>query len=303
MNKPSFIPQEETIVSVPDFFPNRGSVCVAEEDSMVILVTNTDRVVYELELQTLKLEHGILGTTEGINSPYRPYCDQDYRISRNGSRIVGLYIRCPEGSETEEYSASLDVSKTRLELKMFDLSGTADQVQTLELEYAEPRSPNLHMHVITFSPDLSIVQAGAHIFDLLAPGHPRLSFPDNLLDRPRQGENLSISFSSCSRYLVLIKSKDDVTTDGFATYGIFRIYREVGKIEKVAIPGLDDLVANGFSAAFHPELPLLALKCFTRSEPGIRNLTKYISAIEINLKTLKHTPIDISKYKDNVYVT
>ena len=73
----------------------------------------------------------------------------------------------------EEHSAALDISKTRLELKMFDLVGTADQVQTLELEYVEPptldlihcskrnrtggflTSEDFHTHVITFSPDLS----------------------------------------------------------------------------------------------------------------------------------------------------
>ena len=279
---------------------------MAEEDSMVILVTN-DRVVYELDLQSLKLEDGILATTEGINSPYRPYCDSGYRISRNGSRIVELYIRCPDRSEitrrghAEEHSAALDMGKTRLELRMFDLSGTADQIQTLELEYTEHQSSDSHIHVFEFSPDLSIVQAGAHIFDLLAPGYPRLSFPDNPLNKPRQGENSSITFSSCNRYLVIIKSKDDVTTDKSATHGIFRIYRTVGKIEEVAIPGLGDLVADGFSAAFHPELPLLVLTCWTRPEPGVWSAANCKTAIEIDLEALKSAPIDIPKHGIGVY--
>ncbi len=302
MNKPSLIPQEETIVVVPDFFPMKGLVCMAEEDSTVILVT-MNRVVYELDLQSLKLEDSSLAMTEGISSPYRPYCDSDYRISRNGSQIVRLYITCPEWSyitarrHAEEHLAALKTGKTRMVLKMFDLSGTADQVQTLELEYADPRSPNFHMHVITFSPDLSIVQAGAHIFDLLAPDHPRLSFPDNPLDKPRQGEKSRITFSSCNRYLVFTKSKDDGAANGPATYGIFRIYRTVGKIEKIAIPGLDNLEADGFSAAFHPEFPLLVLTCITRPKPGIGNTADYINAIEIDLEALKPTPIDIPKYK------
>ena len=304
MNKPSFILQEETIVFVPDFRPTAGSVCVAEEDSMVILVA-MDRVVYELDLQSLKLEESILATTEGISSPYRPYCDSGYRISRNGSRIIRFYIRCPErpGTTTrghaEEDSAAPDIRKTRLELKIFDLSGTADQVQILELEYADPRLPYSHMHVIKFSPDLSIVQAGAHIVDLLAPGHPRLLFPDNPLDKPRQGEKSSITFSPCNRYLVLIQNRNNVAPNRPATYGIFRIYRTINEIEKVAIPGLDYLVADDFSAAFHPELPLLVLTCFTRPEPGVRNAAYYMTAIEIDLEALKPTPIDIPKYEPN----
>ena len=197
----------------------------------------------------------------------------------------------------EEHSAALDMNKTRLELKMFDLSGTADQDQTLELEYTDPQPSNYHRHLITFSPDLSIVQAGAHIFDLLAPGHPRLSFPDNPLDKPRQGEYPNTTFSSCNRYLALIQNKDNKATDGFAIYGIFRIYRAVGRIEKVVIPRLDDLVADGFSAAFHPELPLLVLTYFTRPEPGARNTANYINAIEIDLEALKSDHIDIPKHE------
>ena len=267
-----------------------------DEDSLVILVT-MDRVMYEIDLQSLKLEDSILATTEGFNSLYRPSCDSGYRISKNGSRVFGFYMRCPEGSETEEHLETLDVGKTRLELKMFDLSGTADHVQTRELEYAEPRSPNLHTHVIAFSPDLSIVQAGTHVFDLLAPGHQPLSFPDNPLDRPGQGEDLSIIFSSCNRYLVLIKSKD-ATTNEFGTYRIFRIDRAVGKVEKVAIPGLDDLVAEGYSysATFHPELPLLVLMCFKYPEAGVRKASECIDAIEIDLEALKHMPIKVPEY-------
>ena len=156
-----------------------------------------------------------------------------------------------------------------------------------------------NMYVITFSPDLSIVQAGAHVFDLLAPGHPRLSFPDNPLDGPRQGEGLSMTFSSCNRYLVLIKSKDDVTTDEFATCGIFRINRPVGEIDKVVTPVLDDLVADRFSAAFHPELPLLILIYFTFPEHCVGEATHYINGIEIDLEAFKHYPIKIPKRRFN----
>ena len=306
MNKPSFIPQEETIVFVPDLSPISASVCVVEEDSMIILTT-MDRVVYELDFQSLKLKDGILATTVGINSSYQPYCNSDYQISSNGSRIVERCIRCPELPEftthdhAEKHSAALDIGMTRLELKMFDLSETADRVQTLKLEYADPQSSSFHIHIITLSPDLSIVQAGAHIFNLLAPGHPLLSFPDDSLDKLREEENSSITFSSCNRYLVLIRNKDDVATEASARCGIFRCYRTVGKIEKVAIPGLGDLVADSFSAAFHPELPLLMLKCFTHPEPGIRNTANYMTVIEIDLEALKPTVIDIPKHNPTLY--
>ena len=267
----------------------------------MVIIVNMDRVVYELDLQSLELEDSILATNESITSPHRPYCYSKYQISRNGSQIVGLYIKCPEWSEintcddAEEHSAAMGIRKTRLELKMFDLSGTAVQVQILELEYVDPQPPTFHMHVITFSPDLSIVQAGTQIFDLLTPGRPPLSFSENPLDRPRQGESSSITFSPCNRYLIIINIKDDLTTDEFATYGIFRVYRAVGRIEKVAIPGLDVLVAHGLSAHFHPELPLLVLTCFTRPE-SIQDCAHPIKAIEIDLEALKHTPINIPNH-------
>ena len=274
---------------------------------MVILVT-VDRVVYDLDLQCLKLENGILGTIGAISSPYRPDCFSGHQISRNGSQIIVFYISCSERpgtttrGHTEEHSAVLDIAKTRLELRMFDISGTTNQVRILELEFAEPRPPISHRHVIRFSPDLSIVQAGADVFDLLSPGHPRLLFPDNPLEKTRQGKHWSITFSSCNRYLVLIENKDNNATDGFATYGIFRVYRAVGKIEKVVIPGLDDLVADGFSAAFHPEIPLLVLTYFTRPEPGARNTANYINAIEIELEGLKPDHINIPKREPRVQV-
>ena len=302
MNKPSFIPQEETIVFVPEFFPMRESVCVAEEDSTIFLVTR-GRVVYELDFQCLKLNDRTLATTGPINAPHWPYCDSGYRISRNGSRMIAFYIRCSERSGTttrghaEEHSAVLDNGKTRLELKMFDLDGTADQVQSLELQYADHQCSKLHMHVITFSPDLSIVQVGARIYDLCAPGQPRLWFHNNPLDKPRLGANSSITFSSCNRYLVLTESKYDVAANGSATYGIFRIYRTAGKFRKIAVPGLDNMVPDGFSVAFHPGLPLLMLKYIPRPEPNARDATNYINVIEIDLEAPKPTPIDIPKHE------
>ena len=151
MNKPGSIPQEETLVFVPEFLPSKGVICVAEEDSTVFLVT-MDRVVYELDFQCLTIKDSTLATTEGIISPYWPYCDSGYRISRNGSQLVRFYIGCSErpGTTTcghaEGHFATLDIGKTRLELKTFGLCGTADQVQILELEYTDPQSSKHHTH-------------------------------------------------------------------------------------------------------------------------------------------------------------
>ena len=302
MSKLDFIPQKETIVTVPHFFPSDSLVCVAEEDAMVILM-NEDRVVYELNLQSWKLEDSILATAEGINSPYRPHCDSGYQVSRNGSRFVGFYVRCPNWSEittrahAEEHSAAVDIGKARLELNIFDLSGTADQVQTIELEFAVPEYRRSHKHAIEFSPDLSIVRAHAQIFDLTAPGYPSLSFVDNALDKLQEVEYQKITFSSCNRYLVLTKNGHRIAANEPTAYGVFRIYRTDGKIEKIAIPGLDNVVADGFSAAFHPEVPLFVLTCFTRPEPSVWNAANYINAIEIDLEALKTSPIDIPEYK------
>ena len=88
------------------------------------------------------------------------------------------------------------------------------------------------MDVITFSPDLSIVRVGAHIFNLLAPGHPRLSFPDNSLNKLQEGESIRVTFSSYNRYLVFTKSKDNIVTPQSATYGVFRICRQLEKLRK-----------------------------------------------------------------------
>ena len=306
MSKLDFIPQKETIVTVPHFFPSDRLVCVVEEDAMVILM-NEDRVVYELNLQSWKLEDSILATAEGINSPYRPHCDSGYRVSRNGSRFVGFYVRCPTWSEittraqAEEHSAAVDIGKARLELNIFDLSGTADQVQTLEMEFAVPEYRRSHKHAIEFSPDLSIVRAHAQIFDLMAPGYLSLSFVDNALDKLQEVEYQKITFSSCNRYLVLTKNGHRIAANEPTAYGIFRIYRAVGRIEKVVIPGLDDLVADGVSAAFHPELPLLMLKYFTCPESRVQEATNYINAIEIDLEALKHTPIKIPQRRFDNY--
>ena len=312
VSKPSFVPKEETLLLVPGFppitnrftfsIPIEGTVCVAEEDSMIILVTK-DRVVYELDLQCLNFKEDTPSTPGSMNYPYQPYCQRYYRVSNNGCRIIGLYLRCPEWSDAttcgreEEQPASQDFRKTRLELRIFDLSGTDDQVQIVELEYLDTDSPALHQHDTTFSPDLSLLQAGPYVFDLLAPGHPSLSFSDSALDKLRRGENSSVAFSACNLYLSIIEGKDDVAQDKSATFEIFRICRTSGKIEKIAIAGLGDLIADGFRAAFHPVLPLLVLTCITRQENDVLDISNCIKVMEIDLEALNFAYIDIPKHE------
>lgn len=275
---------------------------MAEEDSMIILVTE-DRVLYELDLQRLNFKEGTLATPRDTEFPYRPYCRRDYLVSSNGCRVVGFYIRCRKWSDTtsceskEEQSASLDLSKTRMELKFFGFFETTEQVQTLELEYSGPELLDFHEHVITFSPDLSMLQAGPHVFDLLAPGHPRLSFPDSPLDSLRRGANSYISFSACNAYLIVIKGKDEVAQNEHAMFGLFRISRTAGKIERIAVAGLDDLVADSFCAPFHPVLPLLLLTCITDQENLVEDLAKAIKVMEIDLEAFIFAQIDIPKHQ------
>ena len=318
VSKPSFVPQKETILLVPRFFPASNdasdrfppgsTVCVAEEDSMIILVTK-HRVVYELDLQRLNFKEDTLSTPGDMNYPYQLYCQRYYRVSDNGCRIVGLYLRCPKWSDAttcgreEEQPASQDCGKTRLELMIFDLSGTAEQVQTVELEYSDPNSPAFHEHVITFSPDLSLLQAGPHVFDLLAPGHPSLSFPDSPLDNLQRGKNSSISFSACNLYLTILEGKNDVTQNKPATLEIFRICRTAGKIDKIVIAGLGDLIADASCAAFHPVLPLLVLTCITRRrrEMDVWDVASSIKVMEIDLEALSFAYIDIPKHELFIY--
>lgn len=313
LSKPSSIPQGETRLFVPGFlaisnhtsnlFPSGGTVCVVEEDSIIILV-DKDRVLYKLDLQPLNFKEGTLATPEDTSFPYQPYCHRDYLVSSNGCRVVGLYVRCPEWSNAtncesnEEQSASLDFSKIRIGLKSFEFSATTDQVQTLELEYSDPESPDFHSdHAITFSPDLSMLQAGLHVFDLLAPGHPRLSFPDSPLDDLRHGESSFICFSACNCYLIIIEGKGEGAQNELATFGLFRVSPTAGKIEKIAIVGLDDLAADGFCAAFHPVLPLLLLTCITSQGNRLEDVTKFIRVMEIDLEAFKFVQIDLPKHQ------
>lgn len=274
---------------------------MAEEHSSIFLISE-DRVLYELDLQRLNFSDGTLATSGGTDFPHQPYCKNDYRVSTNGSRVVGLCIRCPKwpGVTTyvreEEQSASPDICKTRMELKIVNLSGTLDHAQTIDLEYSDPDSSAVHAHDITLSPDFSLMQAGPHIFDLSAPGHPQLSFPDSPLSRLRSEEGSCIYFSVCGHYLIITEGKNVEADNKFATFGLFRICRAAGHIEKVAIAGLDELVADGFEAAFHPILPLLLLTYVTYHGNDVEDVANVTNVLEIDLEASKVVQIDLPKH-------
>lgn len=305
MNEPSVVTQGNINVFVPGFDPKfrmpGGQLCVAEQHSSMFLVSE-DRVIYELDLR-LNFSEGVLATSMGTDFPRQPYCKTDYQVTSNGSRIVGLYMRCPQWSGTttnqceEEQLVSQGISKTRVELNIVDLSETPDHIQTIELNYSDPESSALHTHDVTLSPDFSVLQAGVHIFDLLAPGHLQLSFPDSLLSSLRREKGACIHFSACSGYLIIIEGKSLDANDEIAVFGLFRIHRAAGKIERLAMVGLDDLAAYGFEAAFHPMLPLLLLTYVTYGRSEFEDVTKATKVVEVDLEASKSVQIDIPKHR------
>lgn len=224
-------------------------------------------------------------------------------MSKNGRQVVGIYIWCsehcgPVKCECEKEQQELGESNdTRMELKFFDLSGAAGQTQTFELEYSDLNLSASHTHVITFSPDLSMLQAGPYIFDLLAPGHPQLSFPSSPLNHLRHDEGARICFSACNGYLAIIEGRDVDANDKNALFGLFRICRTAGKIEKISITGLDDLVADGIEAAFHPTLPLLLLTYVTYRGSDVGDVTKAVKVAEIDLEALKSVQTVVPKHR------
>ncbi len=254
---------------------------------MIVLVDN-DRVIYELDLERLDFRDGALTTSTGSIIQHQLYCQRQYQLSSNGLRIVGIYIKCAESSDTtcdhEKEQRKSPFRKTRIELKFADLSGTADQMQKIELDYSDPYPSMSHEHVVTFSPDLSLLQAGLHIFDLLAPGHPELAFPESPLGNLGDATDSSVAFSSCNGYLRVIKAKDSVVEDEKATLGLFRICRTVGGIEKIVIADLEGLVADKLLATFHPILPLLLVTYYTYGGDDLK-------VMEIDSETLESIPL------------
>lgn len=274
------------------------NICVAEKDSRIILV-NADRILYELDLSCFTFINDTLRPSQSGNSSQQPYCQRQFQVSSDGHRLAAYYTICPHwsghstserGSET---SKSQDLSKTRIELRFVDLAGMADQMQQVELEFVEIRSVTYHRHFVTFSPDLSMVQAGTYIFDLLAPDHPPLSLPDSLLSVLRFEKGFRMSFSSCNGYLTAIEGDNCRDEGAPVTIGLFRICRSVGRVERIVMIGLEDLVAYGVSAAFHPTLPLLLLVFITPRANHTKNNSTTIKTMEIDLEDLKPVQIAI----------
>ncbi len=283
---PSLVPQAEKDLLIPDFSPGNENVCIVEEDSKIILA-DKNRVLSEVDLQNFTF-------IENLGPPARttnqPFCNNDYKVSSNGCRIAHVYIRCTFGSENEQ-SESPDFVETRLESVFVDLSGTAEQTQRLELRYTEPKLSAYHRHSFTFSPDLSLLQAGPCVYDLAAPGQTPLSFPDSTFAKLGPGDTLSTSFSSCNNYLTIIGRED-----AHVTFGFFRICRTTGKIEKIALANREVIAADMIVATFHPMLPFLLLTFNTYQEGDFENDGKAVKVIEIDLLELKPVPIAIPKH-------
>ena len=262
---------------------------------MIILV-DRDRLIYEIDLERLEFKAGSLTSSMGSNLQHQLYSQRHYRVSSNGLGVVGLYIKCPASSNTttcdheKEPPMSPALRKTRLELKFVDLSGTADQMRTIELEYLDSYPSMSHKQGFTFSPDLSLLQVGPHIFDLLAPGHPQLYFPESPLGNLQGGPLVPrsrISFSSCNGYLKIIQGEDPVAKGGKATLGLYRICRTGGRIERIVIADLEGLVADSIRATFHPMLPLLMLTCITYGGHDLEDTVTDARVMEVDLEALE----------------
>ena len=233
ISEPGVVPQEETELFIPDISHSAdprsngtGHIHVAEDASMVVLVGD-DRELYEVDLERLNLKDGTLTTSRGSTVQHKPYCQRNYLVSDYGLKVVGIYIKCSAGSDTtkcdheEMQPVSPGFRKIRIELTFVDLSRVADQTRIIEVEYSDPNLSTSHeRHVITFSPDLSLLQAGPHMFDLLASGHPQLSFPDFPPVDLRHEQGVRMSFSSCNGYVIIIKGKNAESEK--ATVGLFR---------------------------------------------------------------------------------
>ena len=309
----SAVPQQPYTRSIPDLYPTfagyrnivpcMGNVHVANGSSKVLLVT-LHRVLHELELKLSDVRDDGIRPQGYSTSGNQPYCQKDYRLSKSGRRVVGIYTSCDVGSDasffkySKEQSKSIKLSRTRTELKVADLAGTTDQTQTIELDYLEPHSAFGYTHYITFSPDLSMLQAGQHVFDLTAPGQPLLWFPESPLSRLWYGAELSIDFSPCNGYLTCVQEVSiDQPRDESATFGLFRVCRAAGRIERISIVNFEDLIADVVWAEFHPTLPLLMLTCIECMKSDVKDPAKSIKVVEIDLEVLRPVQMNLPEYE------
>ncbi len=272
---------------------------------MIVLV-DEDRVIYELDLERLDFRDGTLKTSMGSTFKRQLYCQRRYQVSSNGLGFVVFYTKCPALCDTATCDQGLEqpmtpgFPKTQIEIIFVDLSGTADQMRTIELEYSDHPSKS-HEHAVTFSPDLSFLRAGLDIFDLSAPGHPQLSFPDSPLGNLRNRLDSGVSFSSCNGYLDVTSGEDPVPEGEKATLQLFRIWRSAARIERLVIANLEGLMADRILATFHPTLPLLMVTCHTYPESGVEDTAKAVKVMEIDLQALESNPIALPKVRGVVY--
>ena len=298
------VPQQQNTHFIPDVspYPSSGSVHLANNSSKAFIVTR-HRVLHELELDVR--EDGL--ATQGFSDyANRHHCQKNYRLSMNGRRVVGIYTKCDAESDAslsksmEEQSESLRLNRTRTELFFADLSGATDQVQTIELNYLDSHSPlNSPLdygHNVTFSPDLSMLRAGQHIFDLAAPDQPPLWFRESPLPRLRNEADLSMVFSPCNGYLTFFERNIVKTKDEPATFGLFRVCRSARSIERISIISLEDLIADVVAVDFHPTLPLLMLTCVPYRKSDVKYLAESIKVVEIDLEVLR--PVQLTLPED-----
>ena len=307
LSEPSFIPPEETRLFIPHFylylyhltfFSSRGKFCLAEDGSNIILV-NSHRVLYELDLQRLNFKDGSLAPP---GDSHQAYWYRYHRVSCDGCRVVAIHIRYTEWDESTTFgrrngqSESHDFNKVRAELYCANLCGPADQIKNLEFEYSDPNLPLSHMHSVIFSPDLSILKVGPHIIDLLVPGHTQLSFPDSSLDKLQDGDDSCVSFSPCNKFLIIVEGKEKLAEDKYARLGLFRICLAAGKIERLAVAGLNELFAVRFESHFHPWLPLLLLTCIIYRGDNAEGVGNSIKVMELDLEALESVEVAIPKH-------
>ena len=301
MNETKIVQQQQNRLFIPDVSPGFagfnispcfGNVHVANKSSKILIVT-AQRVLHELDLENFNIRDDELATQRHSSYGNQPYCQKYYQLSSSGRRMVGVYIKCDAGSDASLYRSSDSQSepptlrRARTELKFADLSGATDQIQTIELHYLDSHSSSLYAHNVTFSPDLSMLRAGHCVFDLAAPGQPQLWFTEPPFTRFRYERDPSISFSPCNGYLTYIEDNVDVAEDIPATFGLFRICRGAGSIERLPIVGLEDLIADVVGAEFHPTLPLLMLTCTVHRKSDVTDLARSIRVIEIELGALR----------------
>ena len=306
ISEPGLIQDQGTDILIPKFEipPHTGNISMVEDKSTIVMVSN-DRTLYEIDSEKLTFRDSTLMTSKNSTIQHQTYCQRNYWVSGNGLEVVGAHFKCPAWSDisTCDHDDMRPLSpgfrNIRITLQFALLSGTNDQVRTVELEYSDfDLSTSHEYHETTFSPDLSLLQAGPHIYDLSAPGHPRLSFPDfppNYRGRPK--EDSEISFSPCGKYMITIKGRDPVAEGEKAIFGIFRIYRTAGRLERVLIADLEGLAAASFLASFHPTLPLLLLTCHTHQNFNIMDVEVAITVVEVDLEALESIPIELPKFR------